>query len=32
MPNFSNLEAQYTNQPWDPNNAHSVCKDWGSTG
>ena len=32
IPNFSNLEAQYTNQPWDPNNAHSVCKDWGSTG
>jgi spermidine/putrescine transport system substrate-binding protein len=32
IPNFSNLEQQYTNQPWDPNNAHSVCKDWGSTG
>jgi spermidine/putrescine transport system substrate-binding protein len=32
IPNFSNLETQYTNQPWDPNNAHSVCKDWGSTG
>ena len=22
----------YKNQPWDPNNEHSVCKDWGSTG
>jgi spermidine/putrescine transport system substrate-binding protein len=32
IPNFTNLEKQYTNQPWDPNNAHSVCKDWGSTG
>ena len=32
IPNFSNIEKQYTNQPWDPNNAHSVCKDWGSTG
>ncbi len=32
LPNFSNIEKQYTNQPWDPNNAHSVCKDWGSTG
>ena len=32
LPNFSNLETQYTNQPWDPNNAYSVCKDWGSTG
>jgi spermidine/putrescine transport system substrate-binding protein len=32
IPNFSNIEPVYTNQPWDPNNAHSVCKDWGSTG
>jgi spermidine/putrescine transport system substrate-binding protein len=32
IPNFKNLESVYTNQPWDPNNAHSVCKDWGSTG
>jgi spermidine/putrescine transport system substrate-binding protein len=32
IPNFSNIEAVYTNQPWDPNNVHSVCKDWGSTG
>ncbi len=32
IPNFKNLDAQYTNQPWDPNNEHSVCKDWGTTG
>jgi spermidine/putrescine transport system substrate-binding protein len=32
IPNFKNLESVYANQPWDPNNAHSVCKDWGSTG
>jgi spermidine/putrescine transport system substrate-binding protein len=32
IPNFANLDTPYTNQPWDPNNAHSVCKDWGSTG
>jgi spermidine/putrescine transport system substrate-binding protein len=30
--NFSNLETVYTDQPWDPGNKHSVCKDWGSTG
>jgi spermidine/putrescine transport system substrate-binding protein len=32
IPNFANLEAVYTNQPWDPGNKHSVCKDWGTTG
>jgi spermidine/putrescine transport system substrate-binding protein len=32
IPNFSNLETVYTNQPWDPENKHSVCKDWGTTG
>jgi spermidine/putrescine transport system substrate-binding protein len=32
IPNFSNLDTVYTDQPWDPGNAHSVCKDWGSTG
>jgi spermidine/putrescine transport system substrate-binding protein len=32
IPNFANIEAVYTNQPWDPGNKHSVCKDWGSTG
>jgi spermidine/putrescine transport system substrate-binding protein len=32
LQNFGNIEAQYTNQPWDPNNSHSVVKDWGTTG
>jgi spermidine/putrescine transport system substrate-binding protein len=32
IPNFSNIETVYTDQPWDPGNTHSVCKDWGSTG
>ena len=32
IPNFCNIDAAYTNQPWDPNNMHSVCKDWGTTG
>lgn len=32
IPNFANLETVYTNQPWDPGNKYSVCKDWGSTG
>lgn len=30
--NFGNLDTAYTNQPWDPGNKHSVCKNWGSTG
>jgi spermidine/putrescine transport system substrate-binding protein len=32
IPNFANVELAYTNQDWDPNNVHSVVKDWGSTG
>ena len=32
IPNLSNIDTPYTNQEWDPNNLHSVCKDWGSTG
>ncbi|MEO6126286.1 MAG: spermidine/putrescine ABC transporter substrate-binding protein [Ilumatobacteraceae bacterium] len=32
IPNFSNLDAAYINQSWDPDNKHSVCKNWGSTG
>jgi len=32
IPNFQNLETVFTNQPWDPGNAHSVCKDWGTVG
>ncbi len=30
--NFANLDPLYANQTWDPNNAHSVCKNWGTTG
>ncbi len=32
IPNFANLDPQYTNQAWDPGNKYSVCKDWGTTG
>ena len=32
IPNFKNIDARFKNQSWDPNNAHSVIKDWGSTG
>jgi len=32
IPNLKNLAAQYTNQPFDPGNKYSVCKDFGSTG
>ena len=32
IPNFANIEAAYADQPWDPGNKHSVCKDWGTTG
>jgi spermidine/putrescine transport system substrate-binding protein len=32
IPNFENLDPIYRDQPWDPGNEHSVCKDWGSTG
>jgi spermidine/putrescine transport system substrate-binding protein len=32
IPNFENVDPIYTDQPWDPGNKHSVCKDWGSTG
>ncbi|MGH2691116.1 MAG: ABC transporter substrate-binding protein [Actinomycetota bacterium] len=32
IPNFENLEDQYKDQPFDPGNGYSVCKDWGSTG
>lgn len=32
IPNFENVEEIYRDQPWDPGNEHSVCKDWGSTG
>lgn len=32
IPNMKNIIAAYTNQPWDPGNKYTVCKDWGSTG
>jgi len=32
IPNFKNLDTRFTNQPWDPGNKHSVCKDWGTVG
>jgi spermidine/putrescine transport system substrate-binding protein len=32
IPNFDNVDPIYRDQPWDPGNEHSVCKDWGSTG
>ena len=32
LPNFSNLDPNYANQAWDPDNKYSVCKNWGTTG
>lgn len=32
IPNFANLQEQYTNQAWDLGNKYSVCKNWGTTG
>lgn len=32
LKNFGNLETQYTDQEWDPDNKYSICKDWGTTG
>ena len=32
IPNFSKLNAAYTNQAFDPGNKYTVCKDFGSTG
>lgn len=32
LPNFANVDPAYADQPWDPGNAHSVVKAWGSTG
>ena len=32
LPNFSNLDPNYANQAWDPDNTYSVCKNWGTTG
>jgi spermidine/putrescine-binding protein len=30
--NFKNVDARFTNQPFDPGNQYSVPKDWGTTG
>ena len=32
LPNFSNMDPNFTDQVWDPGNKHSVCKAWGTTG
>ena len=32
LPNFKNVDARFTNQPFDPGNQYSVPKDWGTTG
>ena len=32
IPNFTNLDAAYANQTWDPGNKYSVCKNFGTTG
>lgn len=32
LPNLANVDEKYLDQPWDPGNQHSVCKDWGTTG
>ncbi len=32
LSNFKNLDPAYRNQPWDPNNKYSVCKNFGTTG
>ncbi len=32
IPNFTNLDAPYVNQVFDPGNKYSVCKNWGTTG
>jgi spermidine/putrescine transport system substrate-binding protein len=32
IPNFESIGEEYRDQPWDPGNAHSVPKAWGTTG
>ena len=32
IPNFNQLDVQYTDQPWDRKNTYSVCKAWGTVG
>lgn len=32
IPNLANLDPAFAGQEWDPENAYSICKDWGTTG
>ncbi|MEZ0491519.1 spermidine/putrescine ABC transporter substrate-binding protein [Kineococcus sp. TBRC 1896] len=32
LTNYGNLDPAYLGRSWDPDNAHSVPKDWGTTG
>ncbi|WP_164545003.1 polyamine ABC transporter substrate-binding protein [Antribacter gilvus] len=32
LPNLAHVEDQYRDQPWDPGNAYTVPKAWGTTG
>ncbi len=32
IPNLANLDPAFAGQDWDPENAYSICKDWGTTG
>lgn len=32
IPNFANLDPAFAAQAWDPENAYSICKSWGTTG
>lgn len=31
IPNRSKIEGAFLDQPWDPGNKYSLCKDWGTT-
>ncbi|WP_298253102.1 spermidine/putrescine ABC transporter substrate-binding protein [uncultured Arthrobacter sp.] len=32
IPNFSNMDPNFTDQVWDPGNKYTICKAWGTTG
>jgi len=32
IPNAESVQAEFTDQAWDPGNRHSICKAWGTTG
>jgi spermidine/putrescine transport system substrate-binding protein len=32
IPNLSAMDPAYLGRAWDPNNTHSICKAWGTTG